>query len=113
MSAICWTAHNWIRQQNVFGITLFQYNNEANSCYDGVYITNVPTYRQWPSNECCGWSYQTLVSDYTSGGQYQTSFTYFSQAKFSLTWCPCQNRYPWLNTRVNGDGSGYLTGGID
>jgi hypothetical protein len=51
MSATCWTAHKGIRQQNVFGITLFQYNNEANSCCDGAYISNVPTCRQWTSNE--------------------------------------------------------------
>lgn len=112
----CNTAHNWVRWNNAFGATMFQFNHEVTWCWNYAMITNNPWTRTWPSNQCCGWEYMGLISEQRlpQDGYGAWEFMYFSQGHFRWyydgTWAA---RYPWLRTVVRGDGNYTLQRGVD
>lgn len=106
----CNTAHNWIRGQNSFGVTMWQFDHEVTWCWDGSIITNNPATRSWPSNVCCGWEYMGLINEarYPSDGYGQTIFTYQSQGHYRLNCCTNPSNYPTLRTEVYYNGGYFM-----
>ena len=102
----CTTVHNWIRSLNAFNVTVYQYNHQIGYCYDGWYVYNVNSLQAWPSNVIFGWQYLGEGDRYSNGGNWQTYFEWHTNGRFGLCiggWC-AQQQFPWLNTRVYGDG---------
>lgn len=112
----CNTAHNWVRWNNQFGVTMFQFNHEVTWCWNYAMITNNPWTRTWVSNQCCGWEYMGLTNEQRlpQDGYGAWEFMYFSQGHFRWyyegTWVA---RYPWLRTTVRGDGYYTFLNGVD
>jgi hypothetical protein len=103
----CWTWTPYLLAENVFGGDLWKYFHRVDWCQNGSVITSTTYFRAWGETYYPGWNWKGVQSTWSSGGTGYTRWTKGSQGKFCLVeYFSCvQERWPWIETNVYGNGS--------
>lgn len=113
-SLSCWTWTVWRYAKNLIGSTLWKYFQKIYWCRNGYRVYYPSVQRRWGEVYWPGWSYKGVISRWSYGGSGYTYWQVGSQAHFCLIqYFSCvQNRYPWVEQIVRGNGyNTYTTGG--
>ena len=94
-----------IKGSNYAGVMLWKYSWTINWCYNGTTITSVQKYRTVWVN--WSWNFRRDISDDSSGGVGQTSYSHYGQGEFcfiNVGVCVAYS-YPWVSQTVRGNGT--------
>jgi hypothetical protein len=109
----CWSWTPAEKGTNVFGGTVWQYNQGLYWCGNGSWITYRAASNNYPSALGIGWDFKGNGSYWNQGGEGYNLWTHWNQGHFCLaSYFGCvQNSYPWIQSTVYANGAGYYSVG--